>query len=83
VAYRLDLQNPPYRAPHKKVRELRDAGVAIDTIARKLKVSPSTIDNRLYTIPDTVPQADLLALRVKAGGGYSKPQGLFTGRGGV
>lgn len=71
AAYRWELQNPPYRAPHTKVVALRDAGVPIDKIARKLKVSPSTIDNRLREVPETVPAADRLALQVAAGGGYS------------
>ena len=71
AAFRYELQNPPYRAPHKKVVELRDAGFDINRIARKLKVSPSTIDNRLREVPETSPPKDLLKLRVKAAGGYS------------
>lgn len=74
AAYRYELQNAPYRAPHKKVVELRDAGLDIDRIARKLKVSPSTIDNRLREVPETAPSVDMRALRAKAGGGYSRPQ---------
>ncbi len=77
AAFRYELQNPPYRAPHKKVIELRDAGFDINRIARKLKVSPSTIDNRLREVPETLPQVDLLALRVKASGGYSRSQGFW------
>jgi len=74
AAFRYELQNPPYRAPHRKVLEMRDAGLPIDRIARRLKVSASTIDNRLWDIPETVPCPDRLVLRVKAGGGYSRPE---------
>jgi hypothetical protein len=68
AAFRYELRNPPYRAPHRKVLELRDAGLEIDQIARKLKVSPSTIDNRLREVPETVSCPDLRALHIKAGG---------------
>ena len=60
-----------YRAPYAKVRELRDAGFSIAQMARKLKVSERTINNRLADVPETTPPVDRLALRVAASGGHN------------
>lgn len=74
AAWRYVLSSPDfreYRAPYAKVREMRDAGFSIPQMARKLKVSERTINNRLADVPRTVAPPDLLALRVNASGGYT------------
>jgi hypothetical protein len=76
AAWSYVLGNPDfyeYRAPYSKVREMREAGFSIPQMAKRLKVSERTIDNRLIDVPDTLPRADVLALRVKASGGYMRP----------
>jgi hypothetical protein len=65
-----------YRAPHEKVRALRNAGLTQPQIALKLKVSERTIRARIEELPPEAPKettaADLLALRVRDGGGWAK-----------
>jgi len=65
-----------YRAPHAKVRALRNAGLTQPQIARRLKVSERTTRAHIDELPPEPPKeitaADLLLLRVRAGGGWAK-----------
>jgi hypothetical protein len=68
----LNVRAARYRAPHVKVKELHDAGLTQPQIARKLKVSERTVRERMAELPEVPPKemtaADLLALRMRAGG---------------
>jgi hypothetical protein len=79
ASFRWEYPTPPYRASHAKVKAAIDAGLSITRAAKKFKVSPATIYSRLAEIPKpTITAADLLPLRIAAGGGRMRPNFWFA-----